>query len=51
MSNEIQKVRSAVESQLKQTDRIIASNEAIADTISEMNHTLVSGFSMLGAGL
>ena len=31
MGTEIQKVRKAVEGQLKQTDAVIASNEAIAN--------------------
>ncbi len=58
MGTEIQKVRKAVEGQLKRTDEVIASSEAIADVISELDNTLsevkgtlTSGFSMLGAGL
>jgi len=51
MTNEIQRVRNAVESQLEKTDQVIASNEAIADLISDMNDTLVSSFSLLDAGL
>jgi hypothetical protein len=58
MTNEIQRVRNAIESQLEKTDQVIASNEAIADLISDlgdtfsyMNDTLVSGFSLLDAGL
>jgi len=58
VSNEIQKIKIAVETQVKQTDEVIASNEAIADvisglndTLSEVHGTLSSGFSMLGAGL
>jgi len=51
MANEIRKIKDAAESQLKKTDDIIASNEAVADMISEVNNTLSSGFSMLGAGL
>ena len=58
MANEIRKIKDAAESQLKKTDEIIASNEAVADmisevnnAISEVNNTLASGFTMLGAGL
>lgn len=58
MANEIRKIKDAAESQLKKTDEIIASNEAVADmisevnnAISEVNNTLTSGFTMLGAGL
>lgn len=58
MANEIIKIKDAAESQLKKTDEIIASNEAVADmiseinnAISEVNNTLTSGFTMLGAGL
>jgi len=51
MTKEIRRVRDAVESQLEKTDQVIASNEAIADLISDMNDTLVSGFSSLDAGL
>lgn len=51
MGNEIQKIRSAVESQLEQTDSIIASNEAIADVISELNSSIEYGFSQLADGL
>jgi tetratricopeptide (TPR) repeat protein len=51
MGNEIQEVRRVLEDQLEQTYKIIASEEAIADIISEVDNTLVSGFSMLGAGL
>lgn len=56
--SEIQRARKAVETQVKQTDEVIASNEAIADvisgldnTLSEVHGALSSGFSMLGAGL
>lgn len=58
MANEIRKIKDAAESQLKKTDEIIASHEAVADMISEVNNglsevnnTLTSGFTMLGAGL
>lgn len=58
MANEIREIRDATESQLKKTDEIIASHEAVADLISEVNNalsevnnTLASGFTMLGAGL
>lgn len=51
MSNEIRKLRESVEYQIKQTDEIIASNEAIADRISEVNYHLASGFNVLGVGL
>ncbi|MDI6784834.1 MAG: hypothetical protein QME64_12170, partial [bacterium] len=58
MITEIQKVRNAVETQLKQTDKVVASNEVIAElvtgldnTLSEMHGTLTSGFCMLGTGL
>lgn len=58
MANEIRKIKDAAESQLKKTDEIIASHEAVADMISEVNNalsevnnTLASGFTMLGAGL
>lgn len=58
LPSEIQRARKAVETQVKQTDKVIASNEAIAElvsgldnTFSEMHGTLTSGFSMLGAGL
>lgn len=56
--SEIQRARKAVETQVKQTDKVIASNEAIAELVSgldnnlsKMHGTLTSGFSMLGAGL
>ena len=56
--SEIERARKAIETQVKQTDKVIASNEAIAElasgldnTLSEMHGTLTSGFSMLGAGL
>ncbi len=55
---EIQKVRKAIETQVKRSDTVIASNEAIADmisglhnTLSEAHGTLTSSFSMLGEGL
>jgi len=58
MPTEIQKIKNAVETQVKQTGGVIASNEAVADIISELNNTLsevhgtvTSGFSMLGTGL
>ncbi len=51
MGNELQKISGAIESQLEKTDEVIASNEAVADMISEVNNTLTSGFTMLGAGL
>lgn len=58
MANEIRKIKDAAESQLKKTDEIIASHEAVADmisevnnAISEVNNTLTSGFTMLGTGL
>ena len=51
MANEIRKIKDAAESQLKKTDEIIASHEAVADLISEVNNTLASGFTVLGAGL
>jgi tetratricopeptide (TPR) repeat protein len=44
-----------IDAQLKKTDEVIASNEAIADVISELNNTfrgtLASGFSMIATGL
>jgi len=58
MTNEIQRVRNTLESQLKQIDRVIASSEAVADLISNLdtnisniNDNLVSGFSSLKSGL
>jgi len=51
MANEISKIKDAAESQLRKTDEVIASHEAVADLISEVNNTLASGFTMLGAGL
>ncbi len=51
MRNEIQKVKDAVEVQIRQTNEIIASNEAIADAICEMDNTLASGFNVLNSGL
>lgn len=51
MGNEIQKVKDAVEVQIRQTNEIIASNEAIADAICEMDNTLASGFNVLSSGL
>lgn len=58
MANEIIKIKDAAESQLKKTDEIIASNEAVADmisevndTLSEVNDTLASSFTMLSDGL
>jgi len=56
--SEIQRARKAVETQVEQTDRVIASNEAIADVISGLDNTfskvhgtLSTGFSMLDTGL
>jgi hypothetical protein len=40
MSAEIQKVRTAVEKQVKQTDKVIASNDAIAEVISSLDDKL-----------
>lgn len=58
MSTEIEKVRTGIDAQLKKTDEVIVSNEAIADVISELNNslsevqgTLASGFSMIATGL
>lgn len=51
MSNELQKIKETVKSQLSKTDELIASNEAIADTISQLDDTFATGFSKLGAGL
>lgn len=58
MANELKKIKESVKTQLSKTDKVIASNEAIADmmsgldnTLSEVNSTLSSGFSRLGAGL
>jgi len=51
MSNEIAKIRDVAESQLKKTDKIIASHEAVENMISEVNDTLAIGFTKLGAGL
>jgi tetratricopeptide (TPR) repeat protein len=45
MGTEIQKVRKAVEGQLKQTDEVIASNEAIAELTSQANSILEAGLS------
>ncbi len=39
MPTEIQKVKDAVETQLKRTDEVIASNEAIAELVSELDNT------------
>lgn len=50
MASEIQKVRETVELQLRQTDEVVASNEAIADAISEVNYALESGFFCVGLG-
>jgi len=40
MANEIRKIKDATESQLKKTDEIIASHEAVADMISEVNNAI-----------
>jgi len=46
--SEIQKVRKAVEGQIKKTDEVIASNEAVAELMSETNRVLESGLSDIG---
>jgi tetratricopeptide (TPR) repeat protein len=58
MTNEIQEIKNIVKSHLEKTDKVIASNEAIADlifeldnTLSESKDTLVSSFSLLDTGL
>jgi len=65
MANEIIKIKDAVELQLRKTDGVIASNEAVTsmiskvsnaisdipDAISEVNDTFSSGFNVLDEGL
>ena len=51
MRAEIQKLRRTAKSQLKKTDGIIASNEAIAGAVSEVNNALTSNLYALSDGL
>lgn len=51
MSTDIQKIRKTIKTQLEQTDKVIASNEAIAELVSRTNSTLEAGFSGLAYGL
>lgn len=51
MSTDIQKIRKTVKEQLEQTDKVIASNEAIAELVSRTNSTLEAGFSGLAYGM
>lgn len=51
MSTDIQKIRKTVKEQLEQTDKVIASNEVIAELVSRTNSTLEAGFSGLAYGL
>uniref|UniRef100_A0A7V4G6Y1 Tetratricopeptide repeat protein n=1 Tax=Desulfobacca acetoxidans TaxID=60893 RepID=A0A7V4G6Y1_9BACT len=48
---EIQELGKKAQSQLKKTDRVIASNELIAEKISEVGSALSSGFSAIDEGL
>lgn len=51
MGNELIKIREAVVSQLDKTDKVIASNDAIASTISDLDYAFSSGFHNLAEGL
>lgn len=51
MKDKIREISDTIKSELEKTDEIIASSQAIAEQISEVNDTLASGFTMLSAGL
>jgi tetratricopeptide (TPR) repeat protein len=51
MANEIHKIREAVEAQLMKVDKVIASNEAIAEELTNIEAELAHGFSEISKGI